>query len=350
MGLKVMPPDVNDSQSKFTAVGDTIRFGLSAVRNVGEAVVDSIIASRESQGRFMDFKDFLSKVEAGACNKRVVESLIKAGAFDSLGHTRRGLITVHEAAVDEALSTKRAESIGQFDLFGDMAEDTDLGAGLELQIPLGEWEKSVLLAHEREMLGLYVSDHPLLGLEAQLRSLADGNIADLAGSENADGKIVNVAGLVTQVARRITKGGKPYAQMTVEDLTGEVGVMVFPKVYESVSPYCHTDAILVIKGRLDASEDSPRLMAMEVSVPDLSLERNSPFVVTVAAQQCTPDTVERLKSVLSAHPGSTEVHLRMATGTRTTVLRLDEAFRVTADPSLGADLKALLGPNCLPGA
>ncbi|MCU0279055.1 MAG: DNA polymerase III subunit alpha [Candidatus Nanopelagicales bacterium] len=346
----MVPPDVNDSQSKFTAVGDTIRFGLSAVRNVGEAVVDSIIASRESQGRFMDFKDFLSKVEAGACNKRVVESLIKAGAFDSLGHTRRGLITVHEAAVDEALSTKRAESIGQFDLFGDMAEDTDLGAGLELQIPLGEWEKSVLLAHEREMLGLYVSDHPLLGLEAQLRSLADGNIADLAGSENADGKIVNIAGLVTQVARRITKGGKPYAQMTVEDLTGEVGVMVFPKVYESVSPYCHTDAILVIKGRLDASEDSPRLMAMEVSVPDLSLERNSPFVVTVAAQQCTPDTVERLKSVLSAHPGSTEVHLRMATGTRTTVLRLDEAFRVTADPSLGADLKALLGPNCLPGA
>ncbi len=350
MGLKVLPPDVNDSQSKFTAVGDTIRFGLSAVRNVGEAVVDSIIASREAQGRFLDFKDFLSKVEAGACNKRVVESLIKAGAFDSLGHTRRGLMTVHEAAVDEALSTKRAEAIGQFDLFGDVEEGSETGAGMELQIPVGEWEKSVLLAHEREMLGLYVSDHPLLGLEAQLRSLADGNIADLAGSENSDGKIVNVAGLVTQVARRITKGGKPYAQLTVEDLTGEITVMVFPKVYESVSPYCHTDAILVVKGRLDASEESARLMAMEVSVPDLSLERNSPFVVTVAAQQCTPDTVDRLKGVLSAHPGSTEVHLRMATGTRTTVLRLDEAFRVSADPSLGADLKALLGPNCLPTA
>jgi DNA polymerase-3 subunit alpha len=349
MGVKVLPPDVNDSQSRFTAVGDTIRFGLSAVRNVGEGVVDSIVASRTAKGRFTDFPDFLSKVEASACNKRVVESLIKAGAFDSLGHTRRGLISVHEPAVDEALMTKRAEAIGQFDLFGDMPEEDDeAGSGMTVQIPIGEWDKSVLLAHEREMLGLYVSDHPLLGLEAQLRTLSEGNIADLAGSDNADGKVVTVSGLVTSVVRRVTKGGKPYAQMVVEDLTGEIQMMVFPKAYEAYSPYCHTDAIVVVKGRLDLGEDSPRMMVMDVSVPDLSLDRNTPFVVTVSAQQCTPDTVERLKAVLSAHPGGTEVHLRMATGTRTTVLRLDEGFRVSATPSLGADLKALLGPNCLP--
>jgi DNA polymerase-3 subunit alpha len=347
MGVKVLPPDVNDSQTAFTAVGDTIRFGLSAVRNVGEAVVDSIVESRTAKGRFSDFADFLAKVEASVCNKRVVESLIKAGAFDSLGHTRRGLITVHEAAVDDAVSTKRAEAIGQFDLFGDVAEAEDT-TDVTLQIPLGEWDKSVLLAHEREMLGLYVSDHPLLGLEAQLRSLSDGSIADLAGSENADGRVVNIAGLATTVTRRITKGGKPYAQMTVEDLTGEIQVMVFPKVYEAVAAYCHTDAILLVKGRLDTGEDSPRLMAMEISAPDLSVDRNTPFVVSVAAGQCTPDTVERLKSVLGAHPGPTEVHLKMSAGSRTTVLRLDEAFRVTAAPSLGADLKALLGPNCLP--
>ena len=351
MGVKVLPPDVNDSQSRFTAVGDTIRFGLSAVRNVGEGVVDSIVASRTAKGRFTDFPDFLSKVEASACNKRVVESLIKAGAFDSLGHTRRGLISVHEPAVDEALMTKRAEAIGQFDLFGDMLEEDDeAGSGMTVQIPIGEWDKSVLLAHEREMLGLYVSDHPLLGLEAQLRTLSEGNIADLAGSDNADGKVVTVSGLVTSVVRRVTKGGKPYAQMVVEDLTGEIQMMVFPKAYEAYSPYCHTDAIVVVKGRLDLGEDSPRMMVMDVSVPDLSLDRNTPFVVTVSAQQCTPDTVERLKAVLSAHPGGTEVHLRMATGTRTTVLRLDEGFRVSATPSLGADLKALLGPNCLPSS
>ncbi|HQR81202.1 MAG TPA: OB-fold nucleic acid binding domain-containing protein, partial [Actinomycetota bacterium] len=261
---------------------------------------------------------------------------------------RRGLITIHEAAVDEAMITKRAEAIGQYDLFGDLPED-DSAAVPALQIPVGEWDKSVLLTYEREMLGLYVSDHPLLGLEAQLRALADGHLADLVSGEGADGRVVTVAGLVTSVARRITKGGKPYAQMAIEDLTGEIQVMVFPKVYETASPYCHTDAILVVKGRLDVGEDSPRLMAMEVSAPDLSVDRNSPVVITVAAQQCTPDTVQRLKSVLSAHPGSTEVHLRMATGARTTVLRLDEALRVSATSSLGADLKALLGPNCLPG-
>ncbi|HQR80888.1 MAG TPA: DNA polymerase III subunit alpha, partial [Actinomycetota bacterium] len=347
MGVKVLPPDVNDSQSRFTAVDDTIRFGLSAVRNVGEAVVDSIIASRTSKGRFADFPDFLAKIEASACNKRVVESLVKAGAFDSLGHTRRGLITIHEAAVDEAMITKRAEAIGQYDLFGDLPDDESVAAPV-LQIPVGEWDKSVLLTYEREMLGLYVSDHPLLGLEAQLRALADGHLTDLVNGEGADGRVVTVAGLVTNVARRITKGGKPYAQMTLEDLTGEVQVMVFPKAYMAASPYCHTDAILVIKGRLDVGEDSPRLMAMEVSAPDLSVDRNTPVVITVAAQQCTPDTVQRLKAVLGSHPGPTEVHLRMATGSRTTVLRLDEGLRVSATSSLGADLKALLGPNCLP--
>jgi DNA polymerase-3 subunit alpha len=348
MGVKVLPPDINDSQSRFTAVGDTIRFGLSAVRNVGEAVVESIIASRTAKGRFSDFQDFLAKIEAQACNKRTVESLIKAGAFDSLGHTRRGLINVHEAAVDEVLGTKRAEAIGQFDLFGDMTADEDVAPGLTLQIPVGEWDKSVLLAHERDMLGLYVSDHPLFGLESQLRSISDGQIADLVGVETSEARVVTIAGLVTQATRRTTKGGKPYAQMIVEDLSGEIQVLVFPKVFEQVAPYCHTDAILRIKGRLEVNEESPRLMAMEVSAPDVSVDRNQPFVITVSAQQCTPDTVERLKRVLSSHPGPTEVHLQMVNGTRTTVLRLDEGFRIVPSSALGADLKALLGPGCLP--
>jgi len=348
MGVKVLPPDVNDSQSRFTAVGDTIRFGLSAVRNVGEAVVESIIASRSAKGRFADFQDFLAKIEAQACNKRTVESLIKSGAFDSLGHTRRGLISVHEAAVDEVLSTKRAEAIGQFDLFGDMSADEEVAPGLALQIPVGEWDKSVLLAHEREMLGLYVSDHPLFGLESQLRSISDGQISDLTAVETSEARVVTIAGLVTQATRRTTKGGKPYAQLVVEDLSGEIQVLVFPKVFEQVAPYCHTDAILKIKGRLEVNEESPRLMAMEVTAPDVSVDRNQPFLITVSAQQCTPDTVDRLKNVLSAHPGPTEVHLQMVSGTRTTVLRLDEGFRVVPSSALGADLKALLGSGCLP--
>ena len=165
MGIKVLPPDVNDSDFDFTPRGSDIRFGLSAIRNVGANVVASIIETRKSQGRFASFYDFIDKVEASVCNKRVVESLIKAGAFDSLGDSRRGLITVHEQVIDAAVDLKRAEAIGQFDLFGGMGDDEGAPSLLvKPEIPLGEWEKTALLAHERDMLGLYVSDHPLYGV------------------------------------------------------------------------------------------------------------------------------------------------------------------------------------------
>ena len=146
----------------------------------------------------------------------------------------------------------------------------------------------MLLAHEREMLGLYVSDHPLLGLEAQLRTLSEGNIADLAGSDNADGKVVTVSGLVTSVVRRVTKGGKPYAQMVVEDLTGEIQMMVFPKAYEAYSPYCHTDAIVVVKGRFRSRRGLSSHDGHGCQRPRPVAGPEHPFVVTVSAQQCTP--------------------------------------------------------------
>src|SRR3954453_9055904 len=172
MGIKVLPPDVNESDNDFTPTGTDIRFGLGAIRNVGSNVVESIARTRQNKGRFADFADFLRKVEAVACNKKTVESLCKAGAFDSLGHTRKGLVHVHQEAIDACMETKRAEAIGQFDLFGlDEAQDeTALGNVFDVRIPLDEWEKSVLLTYEREMLGLYVSDHPLFGVEHVIAS------------------------------------------------------------------------------------------------------------------------------------------------------------------------------------
>ncbi|GAA3146864.1 hypothetical protein GCM10020001_082710 [Nonomuraea salmonea] len=163
MGIKVLPPDVNDSDFDFTPRGTDIRFGLSAVRNVGANVVDGIIAARRRKGRFTGFSDFLRKVPAVVCNKRVIESLVKAGAFDSLGHRRKGLVMVHEQAVDAIIDIKKNEAIGQDSLFGvlDGGEDQTF----DVQIPPGEWDKTTLLQFEREMLGLYVSDHPLFGVE-----------------------------------------------------------------------------------------------------------------------------------------------------------------------------------------
>ncbi|MSV49654.1 MAG: DNA polymerase III subunit alpha, partial [Actinobacteria bacterium] len=168
MGIKVLPPDVNESDAEYTPRGGDIRFGLAAIRNVGEGVVASIKAARDSKSRFTSFGDFLAKVDAQVCNKKTIESLIKAGAFDSFGAPRKGLMAVHLEAIDSVIESKRAEAIGQFDLFG--GESTTQVMGVELDIPQGEWEKSQLLSYEREMLGLYVSDHPLLGIEHVLKA------------------------------------------------------------------------------------------------------------------------------------------------------------------------------------
>ncbi|MFM8155364.1 MAG: DNA polymerase III subunit alpha [Actinomycetes bacterium] len=348
MGIKVLPPDVNDSDFDFTPRGTDIRFGLSAIRNVGANVVDSIIATRKRVGRFNDFNDFIAKVEGSVCNKRVVESLIKAGAFDSLGHTRKGLVQVHEYVVDTAVDIKRAEAIGQFDLFGGLDAEAENSLVPTVEISSGEWEKSVLLAHEREMLGLYVSDHPLHGTEHVLATMTDRTIASLLADERTDGTVVTVGGLVTGVQRKTTKQGSAWAILTLEDLEGSVDVMVFPASYQAASTLLVDDAVIIIRARVDRSdEDGLRLVAMEVSAPDMSEATSGPVKLSMPATRCIPPLVERLKEVLGGHPGTTEVHLMLTGGSKTTVLKLDDKLRVTPSPSLYGDLKALLGPSCL---
>ncbi|HEY5030915.1 MAG TPA: DNA polymerase III subunit alpha, partial [Actinomycetes bacterium] len=350
MGIKVLPPDVNESESNFTPVGTDIRFGLSAIRNVGENVVESIVSSRRAKGRFADFYDFLRKVDAVACNKRTVESLIKAGAFDSLGHTRRGLTAVHSDAIDAFMETKRNEAIGQFDLFS-MGDAAAGGAPSDVvvtpPIPVGEWDKTALLAAERDMLGLYVSDHPLFGVEHVLAAAADCSISQLtADDERPDGQMVTVAGLISGLQRKITKQGSPWAIATLEDLEGVIDVMVFPQTYQLVATQLVEDAVVVVRGRLDKREDQPKLIAMELTLPDLSQGPRGPIVITLPVARCVPPVVDRLKEVLATHPGVTEVHLQLQqTAGRTTLMRLDDRLRVSPGPALFGDLKALLGPG-----
>ena len=348
MGIKVLPPDVNDSDFDFTPRGTDIRFGLSAIRNVGANVVDSIVATRKRVGRFNDFHDFIAKVEAPVCNKRVVESLIKSGAFDSFGHTRKGLVQVHEHVVDTAVDIKRAEAIGQFDLFGGLGADVDAALMAPVEVSLGEWEKSVLLAHERDMLGLYVSDHPLQGAEHMLAQLTERTIASLFVDEKADGSIATIGGLITTVQRKTTKQGSAWAIVTLEDLEGSVEVMVFPQMYQQVSTSLVEDSVVIVRARIDRGDDDAlRVIAMEVTTPDLTEAVSGPVRLSMQATRCIPPLVERLKQVLGAHPGTTEVHLHLTGGAVTTVLRLDDLHRVTPSPSLYGDLKALLGPTCL---
>ena len=348
MGIKVLPPDVNDSDADYTPRGTDIRFGLNAIRNVGFNVIDSIVTTRKSSGRFADFHDFIAKVDISVCNRRVVDSLVKAGAFDSLGHTRKGLSSVHEQIIDSAVEIKRSEAIGQFDLFGGLTDSSESSLFERPEIGIAEWEKSVLLAHERDMLGLYVSDHPLIGMETALAQLSDRSIAAVVVDENLDGTIATLGGLVTSVQRKTTKKGSAWAIITLEDLEGSIELMVFPQSYASFGALLVEDSILVVRARVDRSDDDGlRAVALEISAPDLSEAPSGPVRLSLAASRCVPPLVARLKAVLAEHPGTTEVQLHLTGGTTTTVMKLDDQYRVTPTPSLFGDLKALLGASCL---
>jgi DNA polymerase III subunit alpha len=342
---------VNSSEANFTTVGTDIRFGLTAVRNVGENVVASIVASRKAKGDYADFSDFLKKVDPVACNKKVVESLIKAGAFDSLGHHRKGLMQVFDQAVDSFLAAKKVEATGQFDLFGDSSGGGDdvLDAVFAVSVPTGEWDKMGKLAFEREMLGLYVSDHPLLGVEHVLAAHSELTIGALHTDQVGDGQQIVLAGILSSVLRRVNKAGAPWASAVLEDLEGSVEVLFFPQTYAQVAVSVAEDAIIVVKGRVDRREDVAKIIASDLSVPDLSEGPRGPVVVSLQAARCTPPVVERLREVLSTHPGTTEVQLQLVNGERRTALRVADGFRVAATPALMGDLKALLGPTCLAG-
>ena len=355
MGIKVLPPDVNDSIGQFAAVGTDIRFGLQAIRNVGANVVAEIVAAREAKGRFTSFKDFMSKVPAVVCNKRTIESLVKGGAFDGLQESRMGLVRIHEEYVDAFVAIKRQEAIGQDSLFGSFGDDDDAEGGADLMglapVPTTEWDKSTLLGFEREMLGLYVSDHPLLGVEHILTQYADTQIAALTADEGGrpEGASVTIAGLITSVTRKITKKGDHWAIVTVEDLAGSIECLFFPSSYLTVSTMLQQDTVVVVRGKVNRRDETVALNAMELQVPEITDGPRGPVVVTLETTRATPDRIEELKGVLTNHPGATEVHLRLVKPGRTLVLKIDDAFRVNATPELFGDLKVLLGPRALSG-
>ena len=348
MGIKVLPPDVNESLGDYTPLGVDIRFGLTAIRNVGENVVASIVASRKEKGRYASFGDFLAKVDAMVCNKKTIESLIKAGAFDSLSHPRKGLTLVFLEAIDSVMEAKRAESIGQFDLFGVGPGDTSTSVtGVELDIPAQEWEKALLLSYEREMLGLYVSDHPLLGVEHLLRAATDMPISQISDDGVGHDQVVSVGGLITQVQRKVSRQGTAWAIVTVEDLEGAIDVMFFAKYYEQHSMSLVEDRIVVIRGRVDKREEQVKMMALDLSMPDISAAPTGPLIISMETARCTAPVVDRIKEILRSHPGKREVHLNLDDGKKSMVLKIGDELRVTASPSLSADLKTILGPDCL---
>ncbi|WP_409182303.1 DNA polymerase III subunit alpha [Amycolatopsis sp. VS8301801F10] len=351
LGIKVLPPDVNESALRFAAVGNDIRFGLGAVRNVGANVVESIIKTREEKGKYSSFTDFLDKSELVACNKRVIESLIKAGAFDSMGHTRLSMIQVHEDAVEAVVPLKRQEAMGQFDLFGSFGGDDDAAEAAPSSSPLAhlkfgeeEYPRKQLLAYEREMLGLYVSAHPLDGAERILRKHAPKPIAALLADPPKEGEVV-ISGLLTSLERRVNKKGEPWAICTVEDMDASIEVLFFAKAYSMFAADLVEDNAVLVKGRVNWREDKMSVFGGGLVPLDLSEVGNGdeepPLVLLAAAEKIDHAVVSELKSTLLAHKGDTPVHLKLV-GKNQTVFALYD-YPVKVSSMLIGELKGIPG-------
>ena len=323
-----------------------IRFGLSAVRNVGEGVVAHIVAARQEGGPFTDFYDFCDRVDPSVLNKRCIESLAKAGAFDSVGHPRQGLVFVHETIIETVLGRRRNEAEGQFDLFSAVDDPApEAVVGHRTEIPDTEFPKSQRLTFEKEMLGLYVSDHPMMGAERALRKYTDGTLAELR--DGREGDMRTVGGIVTALNRRYTKRGDLMATFMLEDLGAALEVMVFPKTMEQYGHLLEDDAIVVIKGRLDVRDDTPKIIAMEVVRPELSVDTGPPVRVKVKLNVLSDSKVGQLKDILSEHPGDSPVYVHLESPEKTTVLRLGDDHLVDAGTGLFAELRILLGADCI---
>jgi DNA-directed DNA polymerase III PolC len=347
MGIKVLPPDVNESSENFTAVGQDIRVGLVGVKNVGHGVVESILATREQHGAFRDFSDFLNSCDASSIRKKAVESLIKAGAFDSFRHPRRALFDIHERAIDAAVSAKKHIAAGQDSLFAGLDDDP---ADTFMRIPdVPEWTKEQLLAFEREMIGLYVSDHPLSDIHHLLPRLGTTTtIAGILASDFQSGVSVRIAGCLVSVERKTTKRGDLYANTILEDMDGQIAVSVFPRVFETAREHIRADAIVAIDGRVERRDDGSVSITANaiqpVNIIALKDPDSVPLVLHLPEGHLTSKLAAQLKALLSEHPGRTPVQIRVERPSGAdTLLALSDDLTVQRDNRLVGELKALLG-------
>ncbi len=346
MGLTVESPDVNESDVDFTVTdAGTIRYGLSAVRNVGEGVVRAIIAERKENGPFADFYDFCARVDPQCLNKRTIESLVKGGAFDSLGHSRKGLVSVHVVVIDVVLEKRRREDAGQFSLFDAIGDDTDTSASIDLPpIPHDEYERAEKLRHEKEMLGLYVSDHPLNGLERQLAERVDFGIAAVVESP-PDGRSVWLGGVVVNVEQRFTRKGDRMMILQLEDLSGSIELIVFARTLAKSDVNVVADELYLFNCRISKRADEEmRAIVIGIKKPNLSTDA-APMRLRAPVSHVTEAVVGRLNAALRSHPGHSDVYLHLLNGHRETVLRL--GVTVEARPGLYGELKSILGRDAI---
>ena len=335
MGIEVLPPDVNTSRLDFAVVEGKIRFGLSAVKNVGEPAARAIIRAREEGGPFTSIWDFCERVDPAAANKRALESLVKCGALDSTGATRKGMLDALETALSRGARAQEDRLLGQSSLFGEEEKLADVPIGTD------EFEKNELLRLEKETLGLYVSEHPLHSVREQLRRKTDCTLAEI--ERRRDGEIVTVGGIVSAVKALTTKKGEPMVFLRLDDVTGGAEVVVFNSVYAASRELCVTDQMLIVKGRIDhKQEGETKLLAIEVSAFAAVAERRD-VTIKIDARNARAGVIRDLAMLVRDFPGESHVNLLLEMSDGTKQFVLGPQYKVKPVPDFFAEAKALLG-------
>jgi DNA polymerase-3 subunit alpha len=353
MGIEVLPPDVNTSDHGFVVSGNSIRFGLDAVKNVGHIAVQAILDARSKDGNFTSLWDFCGRVDSRVVNKRAVECLVKCGAFDSTGASRKGMLQALPHAASFGQKAQEDSRLGQgsiFDLGGGPA-DAGGGPSHHPPIPAEEFDRRELLRLEKETLGTYLSSHPLAEVKEALRARVDCPLSQL--ESKADGSVVTVGGIVTECKRIRTKRGDPMMFATLDDVEGQVELLVLGQVMSDAGEHVLPDAVLVVRGRLDHKDrGDSKLVVQEIEVfqpteDEVARARAvrdlGPVVLKVHARQFGPSLVDELKAIFQHNPGDTEVELEMETRQGTRRLRFGGDYRVRPSAALDAEIDALLG-------
>jgi DNA polymerase-3 subunit alpha len=335
MGIEVLPPDVNSSECDFAVVEGRIRFGLNAVKNVGDAAARAIVHAREEGGAFASVWDFTERVDPQVVNKRALESLVKCGALDSTGSSRKGMLDALEHALSHGQRASDERLRGQSSLFADVEEKLE-------HPPIGtdEFEKNELLRQEKEALGLYVSEHPLEAIRDQLRRKTDSSLAEL--ERRRDGEVVTVAGIVSALKQLTTKKGEPMVFARLDDVLGSAEVVVFNSVYAAARELLVADAVLVVKARIDHKEGETKLIALEVNSFEATPERRE-VRLKLDARLARAGVIRELAAVVKDFPGEAPVVIDLVTSEGPRVFQFGSDFRVKPEPDFFAEVKALLG-------
>ncbi|MBI4549717.1 MAG: DNA polymerase III subunit alpha, partial [Candidatus Omnitrophica bacterium] len=356
LGIDVLPPSVNESYSEFTCLAvkegeapskGTIRFGLSAVKNVGTTAIESILAARKKEGAFRSFFDFTERVDLRVCNRKVLESLIRCGALDCFGHYRSQIMAMLDQALDMGSSLQRDRSIGQLSFIDNLASSDGVKPGMREVPNIPEWPENQLLAYEKELLGFYVSAHPLSRYERVLKTYATASASSL--TELADQAEVTLGGILNEIKEITTKKGDRMAFLSLEDLTGSCEIVVFPEAYKAALPILQKDATLFVKGKINLREDSPKVIAGEI-MPLAEVQKRLTRVVAVDLMTTglNLETLTRLRDILASHKGTIPLYLNFKSPNgATVVLTPDESFRVETSEELFRQIEDLVGENAV---